>query len=238
MSPGTGVHGGGFGRRRAALVAAALAAAATAVAAPAAAADSVVAQAKAEVRVVPVYRTPGAAKPFIRLGNPNRHGVPRVFLVKERRAGWERVYLPLRPNGITGWIRDEHVELARNPYRVRVSLGGKTLTVVRSGRVVHRERAGVGRSVVPTPRGTYYLVELLRQPDPGGVYGPYAFGTSAFSNVLYRFGSGPGQIGLHGTNAPWSLGTNASHGCIRISNAGITKLARLLPLGTPITITA
>jgi lipoprotein-anchoring transpeptidase ErfK/SrfK len=72
--------------------------------------------------------------------------------------------------------------------------------------------------------------------DRAGAYGPYAFGLSAHSNVLYSFGGGPGQIGLHGTNNPASLGTNASHGCIRISNAGITKLARLLPLGTPVTI--
>ena len=102
--------------------------------------------------------------------------------------------------------------------------------------MVQRERAGVGRSVVPTPAGTYYLAELLAQPNPNGIYGPYAFGLSAFSNVLYSFGGGPGEIGIHGTNNPASLGTNASHGCIRISNAGITKLARILPLGTPVRI--
>ena len=228
-------RGGGFGRRRAALLAAAVTVAAAAAApAPAFAADSVVATAK--VPVVSIYRSPKAKRPFLRLANPNPHGVPLTFLVKERRAGWEKVYLPVRPNGSTGWVRDRQVDLSLTPYRVEVRLSAHTLTVWKGSRVIHHERAGVGRSIVPTPAGTYYLVELLKQPSPDGVYGPYAFGLSAFSNVLYSFGGGPGQIGLHGTNQPWSLGTNASHGCIRISNAGITKLAGLLPLGTPVRI--
>jgi lipoprotein-anchoring transpeptidase ErfK/SrfK len=216
------------------------AAVALAIAAPGAAAaadakQSIVAQAR--VPVVSLYRTPGAKRPFLKLSNPNRNGAPLVFLVKERRpGGWEKVYLPVRPNGSTAWIRARQVELAVNPYRVRVSLGAHTITVWNGVRVIHRERAGVGRSIVPTPAGTYYLAELLAQPNPGGAYGPYAFGLSAHSDVLYSFGGGPGQIGLHGTNNPASLGTNASHGCIRISNAGITKLARILPLGTPVRI--
>ena len=54
--------------------------------------------------------------------------------------------------------------------------------------------------------------------------------------MLQSFGGGPGQIGIHGTNEPGALGTDVSHGCVRISNASITKLARLLPLGTPVQI--
>ena len=81
------------------------------------------------------------------------------------------------------------------------------------------------------------LHELLQQANPSGAYGPYAFGLSAYSNVLYSFGGGPGQIGLQGTNEPGALGTNVSHGCIRISNSGISRLARILPLGTPVQIT-
>ena len=96
--------------------------------------------------------------------------------------------------------------------------------------------AAVGRSVLPTPTGRYYIVELLKQPNPNGVYGPYAFGTSAFSKVLYHFGGGPGQIGIHGTDEHGSIGHSVSHGCIRLRNRDIVRLAHLLPLGTPITI--
>jgi lipoprotein-anchoring transpeptidase ErfK/SrfK len=219
----------------ASLAAAVAAGAAVSARAAAGPAPSIVAQATG--RAVAVYRAPAARRPFLTLSNPSPGGAPLVFLVKARRSGWEQVYLPTRPNGSTGWIRDGAVTLATDPYRLVVSLRSHSLTVWKDGRVIHREPAGVGRSVMPTPIGTYYIVELLQQPDPSGPYGPYAFGLSAFSNVLYSFGGGPGQVGLHGTNEPSALGTNVSHGCIRISNAGITRLARVLPLGTPVQIT-
>jgi lipoprotein-anchoring transpeptidase ErfK/SrfK len=206
--------------------------AATGAAATAPPRPSVVAQAK--VPLVAVYRTPTAKRPFLRLSS--RHGGPLVLLVTQRRRGWEKVYLPVRPNGSTGWVRHRQVTLALNPYRIRVSLGDRTITVWKGAKVIHRAPAGVGRSSVPTPVGTYFLTELMAQPNRYGAYGPYAFGLSAFSNVIYSFGGGPGQIGLHGTNSPSLLGTYVSHGCIRISNAGITKLARILPLGTPVRI--
>jgi lipoprotein-anchoring transpeptidase ErfK/SrfK len=99
-----------------------------------------------------------------------------------------------------------------------------------------RAPIGVGRAVTPTPTGRYYLTDLLRPPDPRGFYGPYAFGTSAHSRVLTSFAGGDGQVGLHGTNLPGALGHDVSHGCIRVTNDVITRLARTLPLGTPIVI--
>jgi lipoprotein-anchoring transpeptidase ErfK/SrfK len=194
---------------------------------------SIVAQAKG--RLVRVYH-PGAKHPFLTLRNPNEDGAPLVFLVQKRVQYWIKVYLPVRPNGSTGWVRARSVRLAIDPYRVVVSLRARRVSVYERNRLVRSERAGVGRSVLPTPSGTYFLVSLLKQPNPHGAYGPYAFGLSAYSNVLQSFGGGPGQIGLHGTDDPSRLGTNVSHGCIRISNAGITRLARMLPLGTPVTI--
>ena len=220
-------------------MAAALVAAAASVAAfpPAGSASvprqAVVAQARGRVGV---YRFPGAKRPFVRYGAKNEWGQPRVFLVAQRLHGWERVYLPRRPDGVTGWVRDSAVTLANDPWRVLVSLGGHEVSVYRLGRRVMRVKAGVGRSISRTPRGNYFLVELAKQPDPNGVYGPYAFGTSAFSNTYYHFGGGPGQIGLHGTDDPAGLGTDVSHGCIRIPNWAIARLAHELPLGTPVVI--
>jgi lipoprotein-anchoring transpeptidase ErfK/SrfK len=219
----------------AALVLAAAVPAAAAGARSAPAQTSIVAQAVG--RAVYVYRSPHARKPFLRLPNPTGNHTPLVFLVKSRTNGWEQVYLPVRPNGSTGWVRDRAVSLALDPYRVQVSLGAHRVRVWKDSRLIDNEPAGVGRSVLPTPRGTYFIVVLLKQPNPYGVYGPYAFGLSAYSTVLQSFGGGPGEIGLHGTDYPAGLGTNVSHGCIRISNTGITKLAAVLPLGTPVRIT-
>jgi lipoprotein-anchoring transpeptidase ErfK/SrfK len=195
---------------------------------------SIVAQANA--RFIAIYPSPGAKKPNRWLANPTSDGSPLVFLVKSRVFGWEQVHLPVRPNGSTGWVRDRAVTLALNPYWLQVSLGKHLVTVWNGSRVIDQVSAGVGRTVLPTPRGTYYLAELLQQPDPNGLYGPYAFGLSAYSNLLLSFGGGPGQIGLHGTNDPAALGTDVSHGCIRISNDAITRLAKLLPLGTRVQI--
>jgi lipoprotein-anchoring transpeptidase ErfK/SrfK len=56
--------------------------------------------------------------------------------------------------------------------------------------------------------------------------------------VLQTFNGGPGQLGIHGTNQPQLLGTKVSHGCIRMSNEDITRLAGILPLGVPVEILA
>jgi lipoprotein-anchoring transpeptidase ErfK/SrfK len=187
-------------------------------------------------RVVTLYRRP-AGRPYRRLGPlGHSYGSPLVFLVEARRRGWVRVQLPVRPNHSSAWIRASAVHLAVTDYRVTVNLPRRRLTVWRSARRIVRAPIGVGRAVSPTPAGRYYLAYLLRPPQPGGVFGAYAFGLSAYSDVYTSFAGGDGEIGLHGTDEPSGLGHYVSHGCIRVSNGTITRLAHTLPLGTPITI--
>jgi lipoprotein-anchoring transpeptidase ErfK/SrfK len=182
-----------------------------------------------------VFRRPGDARPARRLAV--RPGA-RVLLVRARRGAWLRVLLPVRPNGSGGWIRADRVALRTDSYRVDVALRAHRLVVRRGGRVVLRTPIGVGRTGTPTPRGLAYVTSLLRQPDPHGLYGPWAFGLSVYSPVLTSFGGGPGQVGIHGTDAPAGIGRDVSHGCIRLPNAAIERLARMLPLGTPVRIAA
>jgi lipoprotein-anchoring transpeptidase ErfK/SrfK len=174
------------------------------------------------------------------LTNPTPGG-PLVLLVRWTRPrwtwpAWVRVYLNQRPNGSIGWIRARDVTFLLDRFRVTVDLTRHALEVDRGGKPFLRTAIGVGRSVTPTPTGTYFIAELLRQPDPNGLYGPYAFGTSAYSNVLTSFGGGPGEIGIHGTDYPQGIGTDVSHGCIRLLNRDIVRLAHTLPLGTPVEI--
>lgn len=187
---------------------------------------------------VALYHRPSSAAPFASLANPTSTGGPLVFLVSRSRhvAHWIEVYLPTRPNDSRAWIHLRAVRLSRDPYSVFADLSHHVLRVTRGTRVVFRTSVGVGRPTLPTPTGRYYVVELLRQPDPTGAYGPYAFGLSAHSDVLMSFDGGAGQIGLHGTNVPSSVGASVSHGCLRVSGAAITHLAHLLPLGTPVEI--
>ena len=189
----------------------------------------------ARARRLSVYARPGARGPRLSLPNPYRGG-RLTFLVRALRPQWARVYLPTRPNGSGGWVRRRQVELLLDYYRLRVDLGRRRLIVWRRGRVVMRQAIGVGRSATPTPTGRYYVVELIQLTDPHGMYGPYAFGISAHSNVYTHFGSGDGEIGIHGTDYPQGVGSRVSHGCIRLHNAAVVRLAKTVPLGTPVDI--
>jgi lipoprotein-anchoring transpeptidase ErfK/SrfK len=205
---------------------------------PARATSLVSTVARAKGPSVPVFESAASPAPKMTLSNPNEDGAPRVFLVKERKDGWLQVLLPVRPNGSRGWIREFDVSLSSHAYRVKVELGAHRITVLNGTDVVLREPVGIGRANAPTPSGEYYLTELLRPPDPSGVYGPYAFGLSGFSEVFKTFAGGPGTLGLHGTNDPSGLGKDVSAGCIRMRNEAIVNLAKVIPLGTPVEIVA
>lgn len=182
---------------------------------------------------VTVHAAPGGAVAAT-LPSPIPSGAPLTLLLVEDRGEWLQVALAQRPNGSTGWIRASEVRLARLEFSLVVSTGENTLSVYRNDDLVETYPAATGTGGTPTPLGSFYLTELLEPTNSG--YGPFAFGLSAFSDVLTSFGGGPGQIGLHGTEDAASIGTAASNGCIRLSNDVITALAQILPLGTPITI--
>jgi L,D-transpeptidase catalytic domain len=187
-------------------------------------------------RWLAVYRGPGEKRPATLLRNPDTIGSPRVVLVHSTRSSWVRVYLPDRPNGHVGWVRRRSVELLNNPYRIVVHLRAHRLDLWRGRKLALSAKTVVGKPSTPTPRGLFFLVDLLRPSHPDGSYGPFAFNLSAHSNVLKHFAGGDGVVAIHGTNAPWLLGQSASHGCVRVSNRTIRKLAHVLPLGTPVLI--
>jgi len=94
-----------------------------------------------------------------------------------------------------------------------------------------------GNPATPTPVGRYYVNQRLEPANPAGPYGPHAIGVSAYSNVLTGWAQG-GPIGIHGTNEPWLIGRRASNGCIRMTNAAISRLFPQVPAGTPVVIRA
>lgn len=192
----------------------------------------------AKVPNVAVFARPRDARPAQRLANPQPEGTRLVFVVRRSTPRWLDVLLPVRPNGSSGWIRRADVTLRRHDYRIVVELREHVIIVYRGSTVFDREPIGVGKARTPTPGGVYYTKALLQPPNPNGMYGPYAYELSGFSDVLTNFNGGNGVIGIHGTNEPWLIGHDVSHGCIRMSNAGITRLAHTLPLGVPVAIRA
>jgi lipoprotein-anchoring transpeptidase ErfK/SrfK len=172
------------------------------------------------------------------LANPQPSGAPLTFLVRRLQGNWLEVYLPVRPNGSTGWVRSRDVAVAGISHRVDVHVGDHRLDLFDRDKRIATYPIGVGTQNTPTRGGVFYLKELLRPTNKGGVYGPFAYGLSGFSNVLTEFSGGEGVIGIHGTNDESTVGKDVSHGCIRLRNADITRLATLLPLGTPVRIIA
>jgi lipoprotein-anchoring transpeptidase ErfK/SrfK len=196
--------------------------------------------AEAIVPSVAVYDTVDATAPATALSNPNENGAPLVFLMVDRSVEQGRVHvmLPLRPNGRTGWVARSDVEVTRNPYRIEVALSAHRLKIFNLDQVMLDEPVAIGTVDTPTPGGEFYITELLQPPDPTGPNGPYAYGLSGFSNQLTSFAGGDGVVGIHGTNDPASIGTDVSHGCIRLRNEAITSMVDYLPLGTPVVINA
>jgi lipoprotein-anchoring transpeptidase ErfK/SrfK len=107
-------------------------------------------------------------------------------------------------------------------------------TLYKRGRQIFSAMVGVGQPHWPTPRGDFYIREKLSGYD-APAYGPRAFGLNARSAVLTDWPGG-GFVGIHGTNEPQILPGRVSHGCVRMRNAAILRLFRLMPLGTPVHI--
>ncbi len=194
--------------------------------------------ATARAKIVNIYAQAGDDSPHLQLRNPTPNGVPRVFLVLDHKPGWLHVLLPVPPNDSEGWIPTRAVRTNTTNYWLQVRTSQHRLRLYRGKKVLLDAPAAIGKADTPTPGGRYYLTELLQAPDPTGPYGPYAYGLSGYSTSMTSFNGHDPIIGIHGTNEPKLIGTSVSHGCVRVTNSTITRLAKMLPLGTPVQITA
>ena len=123
-----------------------------------------------------------------------------------------------------------------------VRIGENKLYLYDDGEITHSWPVATGLPEYPTPTGLY-SIELKRYlptwinpardtwgkdlpkeipPGPGNPLGLRALNWTAPA------------IRFHGTEAVYSLGYNASHGCVRMSNADVIELYDLVDVGTPI----
>jgi lipoprotein-anchoring transpeptidase ErfK/SrfK len=163
-------------------------------------------------------------------------GSVTTLLVLDARDGWLQVLLPIRPNGTTGWVRADAGTLRTTTRRIDVDLSARTLTLLDGDEVVLSSPVAIGAPDTPTPVGVFSVTDLVDTGDPDGDYGPSAVGVSGHSDELTEFAGGDGQVGIHGTNQPASIGQAVSHGCIRLPNDVVVELIELVSLGTPVTI--
>ncbi|MDX6476199.1 MAG: hypothetical protein QOH95_1710 [Gaiellaceae bacterium] len=188
------------------------------------------------------YGRPGGAV-RARFGAKNLNDYPTVFGVlgavvrRDCTPRWYRVQLPIKPNGVTGFVRAHALELQTVGVRIVVDVSDRRLTLFRDGRSELTATVAVGSPSTPTPTGRFYVNQRLVPTDRGGPFGPGAVGISAFSNVLTGWTQG-GPVAIHGTNEPWSIGHAVSNGCVRLPNAALEKVFREAVAGTPVIIKA
>jgi hypothetical protein len=167
-------------------------------------------------------------------------GIAEVYVVLEGQVDsaknvWLKIRIPARANNLTGWVRQESLSDLR-VVRTRLLIVRTSLraTLFKNDKPIWTARVGIGKSGTPTPAGDFYVRERLRG-SPGSAYGPWAFGTSAYSRISDWVGAP--VVGIHGTNQPGLIPGRPSHGCVRMRNDKIRALARLMPIGTPVKIT-
>ena len=167
------------------------------------------------------------------------YGLPTTLLVIDQQPGWLHALLPSQPNGTTGWVRDTDATLSQTTIHMQISLSSRYLVLYDGATKLVDTGVGIGKDQTPTPLGIFYVtdpVDLTTRPN--GAYGAYALGLSGFSDVLKSFEGGPPQIAVHGDTVAADVGQKVSNGCIRVPNAAILEIAKHVPLGTPVVISA
>jgi len=108
--------------------------------------------------------------------------------------------------------------------RIVIDVDKRTLTVLVDDKPYKTFPCAVGKSSTKSPIGDWAIIQ--KSTNWGGGFGTRWMGL----NVPW------GIFGIHGTNKPGSIGTAASHGCIRMFNRDVEQLYPLTKVGTRVSI--
>lgn len=127
-------------------------------------------------------------------------------------------------------------EVVAEPKRVIiVSIPDRKLALLQDGQVVKIYDIAVGRDESPTPTGTFTIANRLKDPTyyhDGKVVAP-----GPKNPVGNRWiGLSEKHYAIHGTNAPKSIGSAASHGCVRMAKKDVEELFNLVRVGDTVEI--
>lgn len=138
----------------------------------------------------------------------------------------------LTADGIVGpdtWnavgISPELLQFINTEYNITIDLEEKELTLRQGEQILEVYPVAVGTPSTPTPTGNWRIIQ--KTLNPGGPFGAR----------WMRLSVPWGGYGIHGTDEPGSIGTAASHGCVRMLNEDVIELYDIVPLGTEVKIT-
>jgi lipoprotein-anchoring transpeptidase ErfK/SrfK len=166
-------------------------------------------------------------------------GGPTAVPVIAVQGDWLQIRVYARPNGLTGWVSKDDVNLSTTNYRIGVSVSQRRLTLYQNDQSIYNAPVGVGQPQWPTPVGPSFVAAKVATPaNLLRTYGPLVILTATHSNVFTEFDGGDGTVGIHGypSDPASTMGVASSHGCIRSSPQTMSILSQV-PVGTPIDIT-
>ena len=125
------------------------------------------------------------------------------------------------------------------PPRVRrvvlVSIADRRLAVIEDDTVLAYFPVAVGAALSPSPTGEFEIVN--RVTDPAYYHNGVVIAAGEKNPIGTRWiGLNSKGYGIHGTNAPKSIGQAASHGCIRLKNRDVERLFSMLRVGDVVKI--
>jgi hypothetical protein len=134
--------------------------------------------------------------------------------------------------------------LRRSPVVVTVHRRGFRLRVFRDGQRVASYKVAVGMPGHRTPRGRFRIANKAKNPAwsapdrawAGAYRNEVIDGGASHNPLKARWLGIVDGVGIHGTDARWSLGRAASHGCIRMAVRAVKRVYRLVPVGAIVLI--
>jgi lipoprotein-anchoring transpeptidase ErfK/SrfK len=132
------------------------------------------------------------------------------------------------------------------PLALTVSKEDKLVRVFDRGELVKSYHVAVGMAEYPTPDGRFAIQSVEKNPvwtvpnsdwagDLAGKVIPGGDPQNPLKAYFVRFN---GAVGFHGTADLGSLGSAASHGCVRMNPKDVTDLAGRVTVGTPVLVGA
>jgi len=132
----------------------------------------------------------------------------------------------------------------RYPTVITIDRSSFRLRLFKRLRLVKRYGVAVGLPEYPTPSGLFALQSKQVNPTwtapnspwAGELAGSQIAGGAPDNPLKARWMGVSGAIGIHGTGEPWTIGSRASHGCIRMTVPDVVDLFGRVSVGTPVLI--
>ncbi|MBP2634687.1 MAG: L,D-transpeptidase catalytic domain [Firmicutes bacterium] len=120
--------------------------------------------------------------------------------------------------------------------QIIINIPSRTLELYQGEILLKEYPVAIGKPSTPTPVGEFTVFEKEVNPcwyPPGK---QYVVPSGPDNPLGYRWLGIAPLYGIHGTNAPWSIGTAVSNGCVRMQEEDVEDLFERITCDTPVKI--